>query len=190
MSIKSYSTNPDTISVTPATADNNGTVSCKSLKMLRCTAVTSETSLTNECLARNTARGGNFTTDENIEWAKSQHQYAVQSYHSHNDKIRIVYQLFDAQSFIKNPTTLCMDFKRLSKVWGGCHVTMADIELAAFLHPKVIGKYPYYNIRKDFTVPCLTRIKKLGCANTVPYKDPDILEFYKRRECIIQDNQL
>ena len=64
------------------------------------------------------------------------------SYHCYNDNIQIAYQFFDAQKTIKSPTTLCFDFKRLIKVWAGCHVTFADVELAAFLHPKIIGRFP------------------------------------------------
>lgn len=124
-----------------------------------------------------------FLSDAEIDEAKKQHQYVRKtSYHCHNDCIRIAYQFFDAQKIIKNPTTLCFDFKRMIKVWAGCYVTFADVEIAAVLHPRVIGKFPYYNISCAFIEPSTRRLQGIQRAFTIPYCDPHLAGYYKRQE--------
>jgi len=100
-------------------------------------------------------------TDDLIERAKKNVRI-FQPRHEHNDCIRMAYEWLDAQLTTKG--TRAADWKHIIERWCGRYITDADVEIAAFMHPKIDGKYPKYNIGKRLTLPSSQRLVGIGEA--------------------------
>lgn len=111
-------------------------------------------------------------SDEMIDKAKAQIKSDTIDYSSTNDSIRVAYHWLDAQNTIKGSCSKALDLKRLIREWAGLFVTTLDVELAAFLHPKIKVKYSKFNISARLTEPSLERLKDIKAANSHPgYRD-------------------
>ena len=80
----------------------------------------------------------------------------------HNDCIRMAYQWLDAQQLTQGMRI--EDWKHIVERWCGRYISDSDVELAAFMHPKIEGKYPKYNISKRLTLPSSMRLSGIGEA--------------------------
>lgn len=100
-------------------------------------------------------------TDDLIEQAKKDAKL-FQPNHEHNDCIRMAYEWLDAQ--LTTQGTRAADWKHIIERWCGRYITDSDVEVAAFMHPKIEGKYPKYNIGKRLTLPSTKRLVGIGEA--------------------------
>lgn len=103
-------------------------------------------------------------TDKEIEEAKKDFEYFHKHVvHEHNDCIRICVEWFDAQKKTKRP-----QYAAISRIgirrWCGRYISLSDVEIAALLHPDIIGRYPKYNISIRHILPDPRRLIKLDEA--------------------------
>jgi hypothetical protein len=85
--------------------------------------------------------------------------------HQHDDCIRICFEWLDAQKIIKSKCKHQFAIKHLIEQWAGRYVSMSDVEVAAKIHPQIIGIYPHYNISSKLVEPDKTRLKNIVEAN-------------------------
>ncbi|EGQ7810860.1 hypothetical protein I6Y99_004927 [Vibrio parahaemolyticus] len=111
-----------------------------------------------------------FITDEQIEVAKQQTQYSGEVFHEHNDCIRIAYEWLDAQVIIRRGSDRIFQLKSYIERWAGRYVSIADVEVAAQLHPNISGTYPRFNLSVRFTEPSVSRLHLISEANTQDYR--------------------
>lgn len=78
------------------------------------------------------------------------------------DGIRVAYEWLDAQRTIATPLSKSRPLKHIIEKWGGCYVSQTDVELAAWLHPSLIGTYSKFNISSKLTRPSARRLEQLG----------------------------
>lgn len=102
-------------------------------------------------------------TDEEIEIKKNTHRTAEANY-EHNDCIRMAYEWLDAQVKTKRSRKNNIPLKHIIESWSGRYVSQSDVEVAAALHPDVLGRYPFYNISSRLTQPSIERLNHLGEA--------------------------
>jgi hypothetical protein len=126
----------------------------------------------------------NILTDEQIEEAKKRVLYGLgEAHHEHNDCVRIAYEWLDAQDTILSKQTRAFALKHLIEKWGGRYVSQSDVEVAAYLHPRIRGSYPYYNISSRLTLPADDRLDGIGEAFTHSnYREAHFAERYKNKE--------
>ncbi|BDI03510.1 hypothetical protein [Sphaerotilus microaerophilus] len=105
-------------------------------------------------------------TEEQIQEAKKSFDSAGRGHYEHDDCIRIAYEWLDAQKKTKHPRNKPLSLKQLIASWGGRYVSRGDIEIAAILHPEVLGNYPFYNISSRLTEPSTTRLSSIVSAFT------------------------
>ncbi len=100
-------------------------------------------------------------SDGKIEQAKKDMKLSHPR-HEHDDCIRMAYEWFDAQMTTEGARA--DDWKHIVERWCGRSVSDADVEIAAFMHPKIKGKYPKYNISKRLALPSSIRLAAIGQA--------------------------
>jgi len=122
--------------------------------------------------------------DNQIEEARRRIKYSTgQPLHQHNDCIRIAYEWLDAQQIIGSAQKQAFSLKHLIEKWGGRYVSQSDVEVAAYMHPRIEGTYPYYNISARLTLPSEDRLSVIGEAFTHSnYREQHVAERYKIKE--------
>ncbi len=122
-------------------------------------------------------------TQYEIEQAKRECRLNIRPHHEHDDCIRMAYQWLDAQTKTKRPNTRCTrPIKHLIEKWCGRYVSEADVEIAAYLHPGIIGRYPRFNISSVLTEPTIERLKDFGEAFQHEYWRGHQSNIYQRHE--------
>ena len=123
-------------------------------------------------------------SDETIERAKNEFRgsYTEIAHHEHNDCIRIAYEWLDAQKKIKGTTHRSFALKHIIEKWGGRYVSQSDVEIAAHLHPDVIGTYPMFNISSRLTRPNDRRLIGVSEAFRQDYRELFSERIYSRVE--------
>ncbi|QKC86670.1 hypothetical protein EB232_33305 [Mesorhizobium sp. NZP2077] len=89
--------------------------------------------------------------------------------HEHDDCIRIAYEWLDAQTKTKGIVQQTRPLKHIIQKWGGRYVSQSDVEVAAHMHPDIIGTYPRYNISARLVQPRETRLAGISEAKTQDY---------------------
>ena len=102
--------------------------------------------------------------------------------HEHNDCIRIAYEWLDAQVKTKGSREVANPLKHLIENWAGRYVSANDVQVAASLHPRIIGVYPRFNISSRLTDPSIRRLQGIGQANTQGQRENHDPAAYKRQE--------
>lgn len=102
--------------------------------------------------------------------------------HEHNDCIRFAYQWLDAQTKTKTCTSKTYPLKHVIEKWAGRYVSTSDVEVAASLHPDIVGNYPHFNISARLTEPSTDRLKGLSEAFSQDYRERHEADIYKSRE--------
>jgi hypothetical protein len=103
--------------------------------------------------------------------------------HEHDDCIRIAYEWLDAQQVIRSRMSRPKQIKHLIERWAGRYVLEADVIVAATLHPKISGEYPYFNLSSRLTEPSVDRLRGIGEAFTQQnYRDMHSSVEYTRSE--------
>lgn len=110
-----------------------------------------------------------FLSDQQIEEAKKQTKYTDTPGHEHPDCIRIAYEWLDAQINIEGEIPVPLSLKGIIRRWGGYYVSRADVDVAAYMHPRIKGEYPYYNIDANLTRPNRSRLDGIGEAKDRPH---------------------
>ncbi|MFI7801268.1 hypothetical protein PSFL_23650 [Pseudomonas sp. DD1] len=100
----------------------------------------------------------------------------------HRDCIRFAYEWLDAQTKTKGIQKIPFDLKHLIQRWAGRYVSSSDVEVAAYLHPEIRGRYPYFNISSRLTSPSINRISNLGETYTQTKGEHHDLARYSRSE--------
>ena len=102
--------------------------------------------------------------DDQVTTGKINAPVKLERHHEHDDCIRIAYEWLDAQVKIKNPTSKSRPLKHIIENWGERYVSQTDVEVAAWLHPEILGVYPRYNISARLTLPSESRLSGIGEA--------------------------
>ena len=103
-------------------------------------------------------------------------------HHEHNDCIRMAYEWLDAQIKIKNPTSKRFALKHIIEEWAGRYVSTSDVDVAAYMHPDIHGKYPNFNISARLTEPSTDRLKSIPEAFKHQYRERHNSSVYKIHE--------
>lgn len=90
-------------------------------------------------------------------------------HHQHNDCIRIAYEWLDAQTKTRKHSSKCPPLKHIIEAWGGRYVSQSDVEVAAFMHPRIHGDYPRYNLSSRMIRPCNSRLAYISEAGRHPH---------------------
>jgi hypothetical protein len=104
----------------------------------------------------------------------------------HPDCIKIAEQWLLAQRRTKNANTLMYPrpLKHIIEAWAARYVSEDDVVTAA-RNIGLKGRYPYFNIRAQFTRPRLSRLDNIETAGTMPnYRDN-----YQTDETYARDEQ-
>lgn len=113
-------------------------------------------------------------TTEQIDAAKKRTKYGLkEQLHQHDDCIRIAYEWLDAQPKTKGVVQRARPLKHLIENWAGRYVSMSDVEVAAELHPDIIGEYPRFNISARLIYPSDGRLSGIDEAKKHGYKNDD-----------------
>jgi len=105
-------------------------------------------------------------TAKQIKDAKENLVLKFPAHYEHDDCIRIAYEWLDAQKKTKNPRNVPHDLKHLITRWASRYVSRSDVEVAAYMHPDIIGDYPYYNISSRLTEPNIKRLVNIDQSNS------------------------
>lgn len=108
---------------------------------------------------------------EAIAKAKAEYKFRDEPYHQHDDCIRIAYEWLDAQTKTKNPTTKWFALKHIIENWAGRYVSQSDVEIAAHMHPDIVGTYPRFNISARLVRPSQGRLADIPEAHTHSYSE-------------------
>ncbi|WP_439373138.1 hypothetical protein [Bradyrhizobium sp. DASA03120] len=101
-------------------------------------------------------------TAQQITEAKKHVRYQRQvNAHEHDDCIKIAYEWLDAQTKTKAPLKRSHPIKHIIEQWGGRYISSSDVEVAAVLHPRIKGRYPYFNISSHLTLPHADRLAEI-----------------------------
>jgi len=107
-------------------------------------------------------------TDEQIAVGKQNAPISLDGHHEHDDCIRIAYEWLDAQVKTKNPVQRTRALKHIIENWAGRYVSQSDVEVAAWLHPDIVGEYPRFNVSMRMTRPSDRRLDGIGEAGKHP----------------------
>jgi hypothetical protein len=121
-------------------------------------------------------------TDAQIREAIAVCRTSLPHFHEHLDCIRIAYEWLDAQCRTKGRIRSTLPIKHIIERWAGRYVSQTDVEVAAFMHPAICGKYPYFNISSQLTRPNETRLEDIPEAFKHDYREDFESRTYKRRE--------
>ncbi|RWE85112.1 hypothetical protein [Mesorhizobium sp.] len=105
------------------------------------------------------------------------YRHPAEVLHEDDDCIRIAYEWLDAQTKTKAPVRKTRATKHLVEQWGARYVSQSDVEVAAHMHPDIVGSYPHYNLSARLICPSLDRLKGISQANTqMSYRDTHLSE--------------
>ena len=123
-------------------------------------------------------------TAQQIAEAKARMRYLhpTEIFHEHDDCIRLAYEWLDAQKTIATPNKAYRPLKHIIEKWAGRYVSQSDVEVASFLHPRILGKYPNFNLSARLTLPSDRRLEGIGEAMTQDYRQHMDPKTYSMRE--------
>jgi hypothetical protein len=112
-------------------------------------------------------------TDQEIEAGKARTRYSLGDdiLHEHPDCIRMAYEWLDAQRLVKTSKARTRPVKHLVEKWAGRYVSTSDVEVAATLHPRIVGAYPRFNLSARLVLPNDRRLAGIGQAFSQNYRD-------------------
>lgn len=122
-------------------------------------------------------------TDQEIQLAINEISKNPNNLHEHPDCVRIAYAWLDAQKKIQTQCNHSYPLKHYIEKWAGRYVSQNDVEVAAYLHPEIKGKYPNFNISSNLTEPSRSRLVNISEAMTqLNYHDIHKSTNYKNHE--------
>ena len=105
-------------------------------------------------------------TDQEIKQAINTMSRNPSNLHEHPDCVRIAYAWLDAQKKIQTTCRQTYPIKHYIEKWAGRYVSESDVEVAAYLHPEIKGKYPNFNISSNLIEPRRSRLTGIQEAMT------------------------
>ena len=107
-----------------------------------------------------------FPTDDEIEAAKLACRYRGLNsdrspLHEHPDCVRAAFAWLDAQRAVQRNPRLYRPVKAYVEGWAQRYVSTDDVIVAAFLHPRIKGTYPNFNLSAWLTLPDAHRLSGL-----------------------------
>lgn len=125
-------------------------------------------------------------TDEQIESGKATTKYSLREgpHHEHPDCVRMAYEWLDAQTKTSSPNKRSsFALKHIIEKWAGRYVSTSDVDVAASMHPAIVGSYPYFNISSRLIEPNLRRLEGIEQAGTQPgYREKQTGDVYGKRQ--------
>ena len=122
-------------------------------------------------------------SDEAIKLAKTKAGFDFPNPDESNDCVRIAYEWLDAQTKVRTVTRRSLALKHIIESWAGRYVSQYDVEVAAQMHPKIIGKYPRYNLSARLTEPAKFRLDGIEEAGKhAGYLSNRTEDLYKEKE--------
>ena len=123
-------------------------------------------------------------TEGQIAAAKAGFHYShpADVLHEHDDCIRMAYAWLDAQTTIATINRKFRPLKHIIEKWAGRYVSQSDVEVAAAMHPRIRGTYPFFNLSSRLVLPSDRRLKGIGEALTQNYRERLNPESYATRE--------
>lgn len=100
-------------------------------------------------------------TDQEIQQAIDTMSKNPNNFHEHPDCVRIAYAWLDAQKKIQSACRQSYPLKHYIEKWAGRYVSQDDVEVAAYLHPEITGRYPNFNISSNLTEPRRSRLTSI-----------------------------
>ena len=110
------------------------------------------------------------------------YEHKSEAFQEHDDCVRLAYEWLDAQSTIASSSKKSRPLKHIIEKWAGRYVSQSDVELAAFIHPRVSGKYPDFNLSARLVLPSHRRLNGIGEALTQDYRERLDPKIYASRE--------
>ena len=125
-------------------------------------------------------------TAEMIEQAKRKVGHCSDIHYEHDDCIRMAYEWLDAQKKLKTKGRLFIPLKHVIQGWCLRYVSTSDVEVAAYLHPDIIGRYPKFNLSSKIIRPRMDRLSGINEAfkHVSTYGDGTYNSVYKIDEYI------
>jgi len=121
--------------------------------------------------------------DKQIEQGKAEAKLGDDPHHEHPDCIRIAFEWLDAQARTSSSNKrTTRPLKHLIENWANRYVSQSDVEVAAYLHPDIIGTYPHFNISSRLIRPNGRRLKGIQEAGRHSYTDSYPAGTYKTDE--------
>jgi hypothetical protein len=117
-----------------------------------------------------------------IKQLKSMGFYRGDFFNESPNSVKIAFAWLDAQNTVKHGCGLFAT-KHLIEAWGGRYVSTSDTITAAFLHPRISGSYPSFNLSKRLIFPCYARLNGIAEAFTQGYHPHRLNWDYKIIEC-------
>lgn len=102
-------------------------------------------------------------------------------YHESHDSARIAFAWLDAQKTVKAGNT-CYPVKHMVESWGCRYCSTDSVRLAAYLHPRIRGKYPSFNLSRRLVWPNPSRLAEIREAGIHPGYTGKYLDLYPVRE--------
>jgi hypothetical protein len=134
-------------------------------------------------ISRAKREAADMLSSDEIANAKKRTNYLTKDvHHEHDDCIRIAYEWLDAQATTKGLGRLNRPLKHIIERWGGRYVSQSDVEVAAEMHPKIRGRYPYFNISARLVQPSDARLKAIKEAKTQQYSIRETDKTYSSSE--------
>jgi hypothetical protein len=129
-------------------------------------------------------RSSDTLTPEKIRAAKDRvhYEHRGEVLHEHDDCVRLAYEWLDAQKTIASRRRRYRPLKHIIEKWAGRYISQSDVEVAAYLHPRISGVYPEFNLSARLTLPSDRRLQGIGEALTQDYRDRLDTSTYALRE--------
>jgi hypothetical protein len=99
------------------------------------------------------------------------------------DSVRIAYAWLDAQKTTGKKGCTFLRLKHIIEAWGGRYVSSNDVTTAAYIHHRITGTHPGYNLSNNLTYPCHKRLKSVVEAYTHFHAVRNLDEDYSVIEC-------
>jgi len=109
-----------------------------------------------------------YFSDEEINEAREKvPSFTSEKYIADNDAVRMCVEWLDGQKLTRASNSVaCEDYVSL---WAYKTIRRVDMEIAAYMHPRIYGIYPYYNVSKRRIKPSRVRLEGIRSA----YKDKE-----------------
>jgi len=88
-------------------------------------------------------------------------------YHESHDSTRIAYAWLDAQRTIRKGNQW-RPLKHMIESWGCRYCSTDSVVIAAYLHPRISGTYPAFNLSARLTLPSIERLYQIDEAGIHP----------------------
>lgn len=101
-----------------------------------------------------------------------------------DDQVKAAYQWLDAQIIAKTSLQEDRSLERLIGDWSGLEITAHDVTIAAHLHHRLHGEYPFLYINPGFTFPSTERLRGMSTSFSYNVEERLLLANYQAYEVV------